>query len=63
MVRSPAAARWCKRIITELEHMWIDPQAHEKRHGRALFQHTKRRAEELGLHTLSSPLILTLNVS
>ena len=38
--------------LTELEHMWIDPKHMRKGIGRALFEHTKRRAEELGSNTL-----------
>jgi len=38
--------------LTELEHMWIDPKHMRKGVGRALFEHTKRRAEELGSNTL-----------
>lgn len=38
--------------LTELEHMWIDPKHMRKGIGRALFEHTKRRAEELGWNTL-----------
>jgi len=34
--------------LTELEHMWIDPKHMRKGIGRALFEHTRRRAEELG---------------
>ncbi|HMH45240.1 MAG TPA: GNAT family N-acetyltransferase [Pyrinomonadaceae bacterium] len=38
--------------LIELEHMWIDPKHMRKGIGRALFEHTKRRAEELGSKTL-----------
>ena len=38
--------------LTELEHMWIDPKHMKKGLGRALFEHTKRRAEELGSRML-----------
>jgi N-acetylglutamate synthase-like GNAT family acetyltransferase len=34
--------------LSELEHMWIDPKHMRKGIGRALFEHAKRRAEELG---------------
>jgi len=35
--------------LAELEHMWIDPQQMGKGVGRALFEYTKQRAQELGL--------------
>ena len=38
--------------LTELEHMWIDPKHMSKGIGRALFEHTKRRAKELGSNTM-----------
>ena len=38
--------------LTELEHMWIDPKHMRKGLGRALFEHTKHRAEELAANTL-----------
>ena len=38
--------------LTELEHLWIDPKHMRKGVGRELFEHTKRRAEELGSNTL-----------
>ena len=38
--------------LAELEHMWIDPQQMGEGVGRALFQHTKERARELGLPEL-----------
>jgi N-acetylglutamate synthase-like GNAT family acetyltransferase len=38
--------------LSELEHMWIDPKHMRKGVGRALFEHTKRRAEELGWQML-----------
>lgn len=38
--------------LTELEHMWIDPKHMRKGLGRALFEYTKRRAEELGSNML-----------
>jgi len=34
--------------LTELEHMWSAPKHMKKGIGRALFEHTRRRAEELG---------------
>ena len=38
--------------LTELEHMWIDPKHMRKGIGRALFEHTKHHAQELGLNKL-----------
>jgi len=38
--------------LTELEHMWIDPKHMSKGIGRSLFEHTRRRARELGSNTL-----------
>ena len=38
--------------LAELEHMWIDPKQMSKGIGRALFEHTERRAEGLGFSTL-----------
>lgn len=38
--------------LAELEHMWIDPKQMGKGIGRALFEHTQRRAEGLGFSTL-----------
>jgi len=38
--------------LGELEHMWIDPKQMGKGIGRALFDHTKVRAEGLGLTLL-----------
>ena len=34
--------------LAELEHMWIDPQQMGRGVGRALFEHTKQRARDLG---------------
>jgi len=36
----------------ELEHMWIDPQQMGAGVGRALFEHARQRAKELGLAEL-----------
>jgi GNAT superfamily N-acetyltransferase len=38
--------------LAELEHMWIDPKLMGKGIGRALFEHSERRARELGFSTL-----------
>jgi len=38
--------------LAELEHMWIDPQQMGRGAGRALFEHTKQRARDLGLTEL-----------
>jgi len=38
--------------LAELEHMWIDPRRMGNGVGRALFEHTKQRAQELGLAEL-----------
>jgi len=38
--------------LAELEHMWIDPEQMGQGIGRALFEHTQRRAQELGFSTL-----------
>lgn len=38
--------------LAELEHMWIDPRQMGNGVGRALFEHTKQRARELGLPEL-----------
>ena len=38
--------------LAELEHMWIDPQHMGKGVGRALFEHARTRAGELGISTL-----------
>jgi N-acetylglutamate synthase-like GNAT family acetyltransferase len=38
--------------LAELEHMWIDPQRMGSGVGRALFEHTKQRARELGFTEL-----------
>jgi N-acetylglutamate synthase-like GNAT family acetyltransferase len=38
--------------LAELEHMWIEPQQMGNGVGRALFEHTIRRAQELGLTEL-----------
>ena len=38
--------------LAELEHMWIDPQQMRTGVGRALFEHTKQRAKQLGLTEL-----------
>jgi len=52
MVRSPLLRAGGKRITHRVGAHVIDPRHMRKSIGRALFQHTKRRAEELGLHTL-----------
>jgi len=38
--------------LAELEHMWIDPQQMGNGVGRALFEHAKQRARQLGLGEL-----------
>lgn len=38
--------------LAELEHMWIDPKQMGRGVGRALFEHTKQRARDLGLTEL-----------
>ncbi|MFN2577525.1 MAG: GNAT family N-acetyltransferase [Pyrinomonadaceae bacterium] len=38
--------------VMELEHMWIHPNHMRKGIGRALFEHSKRRAQELGSPSL-----------
>ena len=38
--------------VAELEHMWIYPEQMGKGVGRALFEHTTRRAAQLGLSEL-----------
>ena len=38
--------------LAELEHMWIDPRQMGHGVGRALFEHTKQRAAELGFSEL-----------
>jgi N-acetylglutamate synthase-like GNAT family acetyltransferase len=38
--------------LAELEHMWIDPQQMGNGVGRALFEYTRQRAQELGLNEL-----------
>ena len=38
--------------LAELEHMWIEPGQMGKGIGRALFEHTERRAHGLGFRTL-----------
>lgn len=46
----------CALVVTdslaELEHMWIDPQQMGNGAGRALFEYTTQRAQELGLNEL-----------
>jgi GNAT superfamily N-acetyltransferase len=38
--------------LAELEHMWIDPQQMGAGVGRALFEHARQRAKDLGLPEL-----------
>jgi len=38
--------------LAELEHMWIDPQQMGSGLGRALFEHVKERARQLGFNEL-----------
>jgi N-acetylglutamate synthase-like GNAT family acetyltransferase len=51
-----AIAGCCALVVSdslaELEHMWIDPQQMGNGVGRALFEHTKYRARQLGLREL-----------
>ena len=38
--------------LAELEHMWIEPQQMSRGVGRALFEHTTKRAAELGFSAM-----------
>jgi N-acetylglutamate synthase-like GNAT family acetyltransferase len=55
-VVNEAIAGCCALVVNEslaeLEHMWIYPEQMGRGVGRALFEHTTRRAAELGLNEL-----------
>ena len=41
-----------KDTLAEIEHMWIDPKQMGKGVGRALFEHAKARAQQLGFRMM-----------